>query len=141
MISLVACISAVAGGSLNENYFFTLLGFLKSSNIQDSPDLLERLAENPHTNPDTLARLAMHNDPRIRAAVAENPQMPEKTIRRLANDIHPDVRLRLAGSYFLPCSILQILAEDDNPYVQLRAKKTIDRLRQPLSTSLSLGCC
>jgi hypothetical protein len=114
---------------------------LDSMANEDSPVLLERIAENPHASPNTLSKLAYHDNPRVRAAVAENSSLPEPIMWRLASDIHPDVRLRLAESYFLPHSILQVLAEDDNPYVQIRAKRTISRLNQPMTVSLSFGCC
>ena len=72
-----------------------------------------------------MARLATHENPRVRAAVAENANIDKKTMWRLAGDIHPDVRLRLAESYCMPVALLQALAADDNPYVQSRAKKNI----------------
>jgi hypothetical protein len=103
--------------------------------------LLERIAENPNTSAYTLSKLAFHDNPRIRAAVAENPSLPESIMWRLASDVHPDVRLRLAESYLLPSTILLALAEDDNPYVQSRARRTLDRLNQPMTVSLALGCC
>ena len=108
---------------------------------EDVVSLLERIAEHPRTRQATLARLATHENPRVRAAVAENPNIDKKTMWRLAGDIHPDVKLRLAESYFIPVPVLQALASDDNPYVQSRARKTLNRLDQPLVVSLSMGCC
>jgi hypothetical protein len=108
---------------------------------EDIVSLLERIAEHPRTRQTTLARLATHENPRVRAAIAENPNIDKKTMWRLAGDIHPDVRLRLAESYSIPAPILQALAQDDNPYVQSRARKTLNRLDQPMVVTLSVGCC
>jgi hypothetical protein len=108
---------------------------------EDVVSLLERIAEHPRTRQATLARLATHENPRVRAAVAENPNIDKKTMWRLAGDIHPDVRLRLAESYSIPLPILQALSQDDNPYVQNRAKRTLNRLDQPMTITLSVGCC
>jgi hypothetical protein len=47
MIFLAACIFASAGGSLNENHFFILLGFLKSSKKYTDGAWIHGLRLNP----------------------------------------------------------------------------------------------
>ena len=66
------------------------------SSFEDMPSMLERIAENPQTRPETLTKLSTHDNPRVRAAVAENSRIPENVMWRLANDLHPDVRMRLS---------------------------------------------
>ncbi|HEY9678964.1 MAG TPA: hypothetical protein V6C76_13225 [Drouetiella sp.] len=93
-----------------------------------SPSLLERIAENPRTHVTTLARLSAHPHSQVRASVAENPTLSIKTIWRLAQDENPDVRHRLAESYTVPVAVLRVLCEDENPYVAYRAQITMQRI-------------
>ena len=100
----------------------------------NSPTLLERIAENPRAHVTTLARLSSHSDPQVRASVAENSALSIKTIWRLARDGSPDVRLRLAESYTVPVAVLRVLAEDENPYVAGRAQNTMQRILSEISS-------
>lgn len=49
------------------------------------------VAENPHTPPGTLGRLASDSVPGVRAASARNPSLPSSILNRLAGDAEPVV--------------------------------------------------
>jgi hypothetical protein len=91
---------------------------------------LQRIAEHPHTTPQTLRELACHPAAEVKLAVAENHNCPEDVLAVLSCDENLDVRYILAESYHVPKVILDHLAEDDNPYVAFRAQKTLQRLNQ-----------
>lgn len=102
----------------------------KLAQKKDSPSVLERVAENPQTGPDTLEKLSGHGAPEVRSAVAENPHTPDATVKSLATDENPDVRYRLAENPETPVEVLKTLAEDDdNPYVVARAQDTLKTVR------------
>jgi hypothetical protein len=111
--------------AINPNTPSPVLEHLANDN---SPSMLERIAENPRASSATLTRLACHGNPQVRAAVAENANLSPKTAWRLAQDASADVRMRLAESYFAPLEVLRTLSVDENPYVQHRAQLTLGRL-------------
>jgi hypothetical protein len=111
--------------AINPNTPTPVLEHLANDN---SPTMLERIAENPRSSSATLTRLAAHGNPQVRAAVAENANLSPKTAWRLAQDASADVRMRLAESYFAPLEVLRMLCGDENPYVQHRAQLTLGRL-------------
>lgn len=95
----------------------------------DIPFILERIAENPNTDMDTLRRLSRHERAAVRAAVAENTDAHSDVLRALASDESIDVRYSLADNANVPSDILQLLTADENPYVAYRAQTTIARMQ------------
>lgn len=84
-----------------------------------------RLAENPASPPDVLAKLSDDPDPDVRAFVAGNPSTPKHIVQRLSEDEHGDIRYSMASNPCLPLEILYKLGQDQNPFVSDRAQKTI----------------
>jgi hypothetical protein len=92
--------------------------------------LLERIAEHPNANANTLSCLARHPHPDVRAAVTSNAAASEDDLWKLAEDESADVRYALAENPHIAEAILRMLAEDEHPYVAHRAHTTLQRLRQ-----------
>lgn len=92
-----------------------------------TPELLVRIAENPHTSSSALAFLAEHDSAQVRLAVADNDATSVDVLIQLLEDSDTTVRYSMAENPALPLKMLQQLVEDENPYVGSRASKTIAR--------------
>jgi len=100
------------------------------------PALLVRIVEHRNAPLPLLVAMVGHPDPRVRTAVADNPMAPPELLRRLCQDRDIDVRFQMAENHSLTADILNFLAQDENPYVADRARKTLDRLASPMTSSV-----
>jgi hypothetical protein len=78
-------------------------------------DLLRDLARDASAPHDVLARLALHEDRRVRQAVAQNRHAPVATLRALADDADPHVRQAVAANGRAPLAALEVLAAPAQP--------------------------
>ncbi len=129
---------ADVNGQVVELNQVTGAGFASNSQLEQSRriGLLERLAEDPSTNIETILVLSIHPEPTVRAAVAENPKAPTSVLLALAADEHPDVRFRLAENPNIETAVLKMLVNDENPYISWRALNTLRRIQSAQQNTL-----
>jgi hypothetical protein len=77
-----------------------------------------KIAENPKTSPETLARLADDEEWIVRRSVAQNPNTPPEALERLANEDDPRVRERVAFNHNTQPQTLERLANDADYWVR-----------------------
>lgn len=82
---------------------------------------LEKLAANPKTPGEELAKLAKSDDVKVRQQVAGNPSTPSAVLEKLAADQNPDVRATAAWNQKTPSQVLEKLARDQDPDVRAAA--------------------
>ena len=95
--------------------------------VADAP-VLERIADNPHTDVETLVLLSTNSSADVRMAVAENEHAPLSILLTLAHDENPDVRYSIAENSHVDRLILEELVGDSNPYISWRALTTLRRM-------------
>lgn len=104
--------------------------------LSNDINVLERIADDPRTDVETLIRLASHPSAVVRMSVAENEHVPLSTLIVLANDECADVRFRVAENPRIDVCVLEMLVGDLNPYVSWRALNTLRRIKSDQSEAL-----
>lgn len=84
-----------------------------------------------------IQQLAVNLDPEFRMSIADNKNTTTEVLNILSEDDNPDVRFALSENHNLDQNILQKLSSDSNPYVADRAKKTLLRINNSNTTTIS----
>ena len=91
--------------------------------IDKSPDVREKVSQNPNTPIEILIRLASDENQWVRNNAAENPNMPIGILTRLASNEDEGVRRYVAKNPSTPIEILTLLASDEDVGVRKHVGK------------------
>jgi phosphopantothenoylcysteine synthetase/decarboxylase len=83
-----------------------------------------RPADDLTVPPETLRRLAMDPDPRMRCLAPRDPDLPAELAERLAHDPEPSVRGEVAAHRNLPTPALTELLADESEWVAEAAARS-----------------
>jgi hypothetical protein len=89
--------------------------------VLDASGALAR-AEDPRVTTSELMSLAVHADPRVRAAVATRADCPVGALISLAHDHRPEVLVALIANSRTPSSAIRNLADSRHPNVAAAAE-------------------
>jgi hypothetical protein len=104
-----------------------------------SEHALKLIAQSHSTPASTLAWLATHENPHIRAAIAKNPNTPTDTIWLLASDPEAGIRYSLAESATTTALVLRELTQDRNLLIGWIAHNTLEKIMNNEALNSSAG--